>query len=287
MAATGRRSDLDPQALRALAEQLAVEAADLARRRRAEGVEVAATKSSGTDVVTAADREVEQLLRDRLAVLRPGDGFVGEEGSDLPADDADGVSWVVDPIDGTVNFLYGLPSVAVSVAARVGDEVVAGAVVDVFGGTRYTAARGHGSTRDGRPLRVRPVPPMGERLVLTGFGYEASLRTLQGRAVAAMLPRVRDLRRFGSAALDLCRVAEGSADAYVEEGVHVWDHAAGGLVAQEAGARVGLHTGVGGGDCILAAPATAYEEMLELVRECGFLDGGSPPRGQGTAPAGA
>ncbi len=269
----------DPRALRALAERLAVEAADLARRRREEGVEVAATKSSDTDVVTATDREVEQLLRDRLAALRPGDGFVGEEGSDLAPADPGGVSWVVDPIDGTVNFLYGLPSVAVSVAAQQGGTVLAGAVVNLFTGTRYTAALGDGATRDGRPLRVRPVPPMRERLVLTGFGYEPEQRVLQGRAVAALLPRVRDIRRQGSAALELCALAEGAADAYVEEGLNVWDHAAGGLVAREAGATVGHHPGVGGRDCVVAAPEASYEEMVALVRECGFLARGSGPRG--------
>ena len=269
----------DPQGLRALAEQLAAEAADLARRRRADGVEVAATKSTGTDVVTETDREVEQLLRDRLAELRPADGFLGEEGGSSAEASAGGVTWVVDPIDGTVNFLYGVPAVAVSVAAQVDGEVVAGAVVDVFSDTRWTAARGRGATRDGRPLQVRPVPPMGERLVLTGFGYDAGLRRLQGAATAALLPQVRDIRRIGSAALDLCRVAEGSADAYVEEGPHLWDHAAGSLVAEEAGARFGIHPGVGGGDCVLAAPSSSYDEMLTLVRECGFLSGGSHPRG--------
>jgi myo-inositol-1(or 4)-monophosphatase len=272
-------ADLDVRALRDLAEELAVEAAGLARRRREEGVEVAATKSSGTDVVTETDREVEQLLRDRLAAVRPDDGFVGEEGSDLAPAHEDGVSWVVDPIDGTVNFLYGLPSVAVSVAAQAGGTVVAGAVVNVFTGTRYTAARGHGARRDGRPLSVRPVPPVQERLVLTGFGYEAEHRVLQARAVSALLPRVRDIRRQGSAALELCHLAEGAADAYVEEGVNAWDYAAGGLVAEEAGARLGLHEGVGGRDCLVAAPATAYDEMVALVRECGFLAGGSHPRG--------
>jgi myo-inositol-1(or 4)-monophosphatase len=272
----------DPQELRALAERLAVEAAELARTRRAEGVEVAATKSSGTDVVTATDQEVEQLLRDRLAELRPGDGFVGEEGDDVPATDGHGVSWVVDPIDGTVNFLYGLPSVAVSVAAQVGGRdghVLAGAVVNVFSGTSFTAARGHGATRDGRPLRVRPVPPTGEWLVLTGFSYSTELRALQGAAVARLLPQVRDIRRQGSAALELCAVAEGAADAYLEEGVNLWDFAAGGLVVEEAGGRIGVHEGVGGRDCLVAAPASSYDEMVALARECGFLSGGSQPRG--------
>ncbi|GAA1912937.1 inositol monophosphatase family protein [Nocardioides marmoribigeumensis] len=269
----------DRQELRGLAERLALEAAELARRRREEGVSVAATKSSDTDVVTETDREVERLLRDRLAALRPGDGFVGEEGSSADPTEAGGVSWVVDPIDGTVNFLYGLPSVAVSIAAQEDGTVVAGAVVNVFTGTSYTAALGHGATRDGRPLRVRAVPPMPERLVLTGFSYEPERRVLQGRAVASLLGRVRDIRRQGSAALELCAVAEGAADAYLEEGLNLWDHAAGGLVAQEAGARVGHHPGAGGTDCVVAAPASSYDEMVALARECGFLAGGSSPRG--------
>jgi myo-inositol-1(or 4)-monophosphatase len=259
----------DAQDLRGLAERLAVEAAELARTRRGEGVAVADTKSSATDVVTEADREVEQLLRDRLAELRPGDGFLGEESGS--AEGETGVSWVVDPIDGTVNFLYGLPSVGVSVAAQVDGEVVAGAVVNVSTGTRYTAARGQGATRDGRPLEVRPVPPMQERLVLTGFSYEREQRVLQGRAIAELLPRVRDIRRQGSAALDLCALAEGAADAYLEEGVNLWDFAAGALVAEEAGARVGLHEGVGGRDCLVAAPSSSYDEMVALARECGLL----------------
>ncbi len=270
-------ADADPQVLRAVAEQVAVEAASVARLRRAEGVEVAATKSSPVDVVTEADREVERLIRGRLASQRPGDGFLGEEGGEVTG--TTGVTWVVDPIDGTVNFLYGLPSVAVSVAALRGEECLAGAVVEVFTGVRWTAGLGHGATRDGRPLQVRPVPPMGERLVLTGFGYDAVLRGLQGRAVAALLPRVRDIRRHGSAAIELCRVAEGSADAYLEEGLSLWDHAAGGLVAREAGATVGHLPGVGGGECVLAAPSSSYDEMVALARECGFLSGGSTPRG--------
>jgi myo-inositol-1(or 4)-monophosphatase len=267
----------DPRVLRDLAEQLALEAAGLARRRRAEGVAVADTKSSDTDVVTETDREVEQLLRDRLAELRPGDGFVGEEGSDLAPVGEERVSWVVDPIDGTVNFLYGLPSVAVSIAASVGGTVLAGAVVNVFTGTSWTAALGHGATRDGQPLRVRAVPPLHERLVLTGFSYEVERRVLQGRAVAALLAHVRDIRRNGSAALELCALAEGAADAYVEEALNLWDHAAGGLIATEAGATVGHHPGIGGADCVIAAPSASYDETVALARECGFLADGSHP----------
>lgn len=263
---------VDPAALRTLAEDVAVEAAQLARRRWEEGVEVAATKSSPVDVVTEADREVEAFLRRRLAEARPGDGFLGEEGGRAEAPPG-GVTWVVDPIDGTVNFLYGLPGVAVSVAASVDDRVVAGAVVSVAHGTRWTAALGAGATRDGRPLAVRPVPPMSQRLVLTGFNYDRRRRELQGQAVARLLPQVRDIRRHGSAAIELCLVGEGSADAYVEEGLNLWDHAAGALVATEAGAVVAHLPGVGGRPCTIAVPAAAYDEFLALVRECGFLSG--------------
>ena len=270
---------VDVAALRAVAEQVAVEAAGLARRRWTEGVEVAATKSSEVDVVTEADREVERLLRDRLAALRPGDGFLGEEGGEAEVTAAEGVTWVVDPIDGTVNFLYGLPHTAVSVAAMVEGRSVAAAVVDIPHGSRWTAALGGGSTRDGRPLQVRDAVPMGQRLVATGFNYEAERRALQGDAAARMLRHVRDLRRLGAAALDLCAVGEGTVDAFVEEGLHLWDHAAGALVATEAGARVGEHPGVGGMPCWVAAPASTYDEIVDLVRECGFLADGSPPRG--------
>lgn len=274
----------DRQALRDLAERLALEAAELGRRRRAEGVSVADTKSSDTDVVTETDREVEQLLRDRLAELRPGDGFVGEEGSDLAPADADGVSWVVDPIDGTVNFLYGIPQYAVSVAAQVGGRSVAGVVVDVTKGEVFTATRGGGAWLDGphgrRRLEVRAAPPMAERLVLTGFSYQQPVRALQARAMAVLLPEVRDIRRFGSAALDLCAVAAGRGDGYVEEGLHPWDGAAGGLVAEEAGARLVVLPGAGGMDCYVCSPAEGFDDFLGLVRRSGLLreQNGDPSR---------
>lgn len=260
---------MDVAELRGVAETVATEAAALVRERRAAGVEVAATKSSAVDIVTETDRESEAFLRARLGRVRPGDGFLGEEGGAAPS--SSGVVWVVDPIDGTVNFLYGLPQYAVSVAAMVEDRSVAGAVVNVATGELFSAARGRGATLDGRPLRVRPPAPLEERLVLTGFQYRAEVRALQGRAVAAMLPQVRDIRRNGAASLDLCSVAAGRADAYVEEGLQLWDHAAGGLVAGEAGARLSFYPGVGGSDATLCAPDEGFEEFLDLVTRCGFL----------------
>jgi myo-inositol-1(or 4)-monophosphatase len=181
------------------------------------------------------------------------------------------VTWVVDPIDGTVNFLYDIPHYAVSIAARVGDEVVAGVVVDVAKGECFTATRGGGAWCDGRRLTVRNLAVPGEQLVATGFNYEKDVRVLQARAAAAMMPDVRDIRRLGSAALDLCWLGAGRIDAYVEEGLNEWDLAAGGLVAEEAGARVEVHTGVGGKDCVVGAPVAAFDAFADLVRRSGFL----------------
>ena len=253
----------------ALARSVALDAADLVAERRRHGVSVAATKSSPIDVVTEADRAAEELIHRRLLDARPDDGFLGEEGGS--ASSASGVTWVVDPIDGTVNFLYGIPQYAVSVAARIGEEVVAGVVVDVAKGECFTATLGGGAWCDGRRLSVREPAPMAERLVMTGFHYTREVREAQARAVATMLPQVRDVRRLGSAALDLSALGAGRADAYVEEGLHAWDLAAGGLVAREAGARVEVLVGAGGTDCVVGAPEAGFDEFLSLVRSCGFL----------------
>ena len=255
-----------------LARAVALEAADLVRARRAEGVEVAATKSSPVDVVTEADRASERLIYARLMEARPDDGFLGEEGGS--AESASGVTWVVDPIDGTVNFLYGIPQYSVSIAAAVDGEVVAGVVVNVENGECFTATRGGGAFLGDRPLRVRDDAPLAQRLVVTGFGYEVDVRRVQAAAVARLLPQVRDIRRLGSAALDLCAIGAGRADAYVEEGLNPWDRAAGGLVATEAGARLEVHPGAGGKDCVVCAPLDGFDAFADLVRSCGFLDAG-------------
>jgi myo-inositol-1(or 4)-monophosphatase len=266
---------MDPDqltSLRAVAETVASEAAALVADRRRAGVEVADRKSSAVDVVTAVDRESESFLRTRLAALRPADGFYGEEGGRASSDS--GITWVVDPIDGTVNFLYGIPYYCVSVAAVDTDErSLVGAVANVTTGELYSAARGLGATRNGEQLGVRMVAPMEERLFATGFQYQQHVRRLQGTAVARLVAQVRDIRRMGSAALELCAVAAGTVDAYVEEGLHVWDRAAGGLVAEEAGGRVEVHPGAGGMECVVAAPADGFAEVLELVARCGFLAG--------------
>lgn len=263
------------EALLGVAREVARAAVEVVREHAARGVGVAATKSSDVDVVTEADRASEALIRSMLRERRPDDAVLGEEGEDRSG--TSGVRWVVDPIDGTVNFLYGIPQYAVSVAAEVDGDVVAGVVVNAATGVEYAAHVGADgratATRDGVPISVAGPTPLGRRLVATGFSYDSDLRALQAQALVRFLPRVRDLRRLGSCALDLCHVAEGLVDGYVEEGVHLWDHAAGGLVARAAGARTRLMTGVGGRDLLVAAPAHGFDELLEAVLDAGFTAG--------------
>lgn len=231
--------------LRDLARDIAVEAGELARRRRAEGVSIAASKSTLADIVTEADREVEDLIRARLASERPDDGFFGEE-SDATAG-ASGITWVVDPIDGTVNYASGMPSYAVSIAAvRGGDtlatwEALAGVVRLPALGETFSAVRGGGAQIESdagtQRLAVATEFPAGA-LIATGFGYDP--RTHEGDidTVQRVMPIARDVRRIGSAALDLSYVAAGRLDAYFERGLNPWDVAAGALLVQEAGGSV-------------------------------------------------
>ncbi len=253
-----------------LAREVALEAAELVRAESSKGVEVSETKSSPVDIVTEVDKAAESLIYDRLMAARPDDGFLGEEGGSSRS--TSGVTWVVDPIDGTVNFLYGIPQYSISIAASLDDRVVAGVVVNVETREVFAATHGGGATCNGRPLRVRAVVPLSQRLVITGFSYLVELRAMQAAAVASMLSEVRDIRRLGSAALDLCAVGAGRADAYVEEGLNPWDMAAGGLVATEAGARLEVCVGAGGRECVVCAPADGYAEFAALVTRCGFLE---------------
>jgi myo-inositol-1(or 4)-monophosphatase len=172
-----------------------------------------------------------------------------------------------------VNFLYGIPQYAVSIAAELDGEVVAGVVLNVATGAEYTATLGGQALRSGAPIRVRAVVPLAERLIGTGFSYEAYQRQIQAAALLHLLPRIRDIRRFGSCALDLCAVAEGSLDGYLEEGVNLWDHAAGGLVAQAAGARVETDRGVGGRPIVIASPQGGFDELRRAIAEAGYLAG--------------
>jgi myo-inositol-1(or 4)-monophosphatase len=233
-----------PEDLLALARQLAQAAASVLRARPDDlGV---STKSSPTDVVTVMDRAAERVILDGLAAARPTDAVVTEESAARAGTTA--VRWLVDPLDGTVNYLYGLPYFAVSIAAQVDGELTAGIVLDVDRGVEYTATRGGGAHRDGVPIACSPLTDLSQALVATGFSYEASRRVVQARSMTMILPAVRDIRRFGSAALDLCAVACGRVDAYFEAGMHEWDWAAGALIAREAGARVDGLSGRGPGN---------------------------------------
>ena len=265
----------DPAALsvelREIALAAARQAARLVRERAAAGVTVTDTKSSDVDVVTQADRDSETLIRRLIREQRPDDGFFGEEGAEEVG--TSGVRWVIDPIDGTVNFVYGLPEYSVSVAAEVDGRIDAGVVVNVATGVEHTAWRtddGVESRRDGQRIGVRPPAPLAQRLVITGFSYDAELRELQARALVRLIPHVRDIRRHGSCALELCHLADGQADAYVEEGVNLWDYAAGLLVAEGAGARVEKLPGAGGRELVVCAPEHGFEEFRDAVVAAGY-----------------
>jgi myo-inositol-1(or 4)-monophosphatase len=265
----------DPDALLELAVQTARSAARMIQSGAARGVSVAATKSSDVDVVTESDRSAERLIRKALLGARPDDAVLGEEAqgeqSDHPG--TSGVRWIVDPIDGTTNFLYGIAQYAVSIAAELHGEVVAGVVLNAASGTEYTATRGGRALRDGHPIAVRATVPLAERLIATGFSYDARQRELQAATLLRLLPRIRDIRRFGACSLDLCAVAQGSLDGYAEEGVNLWDHAAGGLVARAAGARVETARGVGGRELVMAAPEPGFDEFRSALTEAGYLAG--------------
>lgn len=269
------------EALRALARSLACEAGALVRDGRPERVEVAATKSSAVDPVTAMDRASEELLRARLAAERPDDAILGEEGDDVPG--TSGLTWVLDPIDGTVNYLYGVASYAVSVAVVAGPPdperwtALAGCVHSVVDGRTWTAARGGGAERDGRAVHAGRPASLAQSLVGTGFGYDAVRRAHQARVLAGVLPQVRDIRRLGAAAIDLCLLAEGALDLYYERGLNPWDVAAGGLVAQEAGAWLGGLRGRGASRAMTVAGARPVVDELVRLLEDADADGAEDP----------
>lgn len=253
--------------LLAIAVRVARGAAETARRMRAEAITEVETKSTATDVVTAADRAVERQVVTALRELRPKDTVLGEEyGPAGGSDGGSGVRWVLDPIDGTVNYLYGLPQYAVSLAAEVDGVTVAGVVRAPVTGEEWTATRGGGAYRSGHRLRGGATTQLSQALVGTGFGYDAARRRHQAAVLARLLPEVRDIRRLGSAAMDLCLAAEGVLDAYYEKGLNPWDRAAGGLVAEEAGLVVaGLEGASAGIDLLIAAPPVLFPALHDLL----------------------
>lgn len=259
-----------------VAERVALAAAQrvlAAHQRMRDGATVAVdTKSSDTDPVTAVDKDTERLIRSLLAELRPDDPVLGEEHGG-PGPVAGAVTWVVDPIDGTVNFVYGYPSFGVSVGAQVDGVSVAAAVVEPVGGRCWTATRGGGAYLDGKRLQVRRPERLELSLLATGFSYDRERRRRQAEMVGTMLGRVRDIRRGGSAALDLCGVASGWFDAFFEHGLARWDWAAGALIAEEAGATVilpGADPELADGT--LAAAPTIADDLRKALIEAGAAD---------------
>ena len=264
-------TSIDVDALLGLAVDTAREAARLVADGRASAGDAVDVKSSPVDVVTAVDTASERLITTRLLEARPDDGLLGEEGASREG--TSGVRWVVDPIDGTVNFLYGLPAYAVSIAAEVDGEACAGAVLNVATDELFTATAGGGAHlhlpgRPPVPLSAGAPVSLEQTLVATGFSYRAEQRRAQGAAVAQLLPRVRDIRRYGSAALDLCSLAAGRVDAYYELELNRWDYAAGALIAAEAGVVL---TGLGGRPfaqpMAVASAASIAEPFLALLEE--------------------
>ncbi len=270
---TSSASATDDDLLR-LAIEVAREAGAFVVDARRSGVEVADRKSSPVDVVTQVDRDSEALIRARLAEARPLDGFFGEEGGRGASES--GLTWVVDPIDGTVNFLYGIPHYAISIAVVEGEpdpqswEAVAGVVLNPVTGELFTARRGGGARMNDRPIAIADAVPLSETLIGTGFAYSAQTRAEQGAAIAQLLPLVRDLRRMGTASLDLCAVAAGRANAYFERTLSPWDHAAGALIAREAGAVVkGLGDRRPDREFVLAAHPETVGELEQLLVDVG------------------
>jgi len=260
--------------LLAIALAIALEAGDLASARRAEGVEVAASKSSVEDIVTAADRETEALIRARLREQRPDDGFFGEESGAEAG--TSGLTWVVDPIDGTVNFLYGFPNYAISIAVVAGEPdpaawtALAGVVLNPANGEVYTATAGGGAYLGEQRLSVATPVDLSQALIGTGFSYRAAVRREQAAVIAGLIGEVRDIRRMGSAALDLCAVASGRLNAYFERELNPWDQAAGALIATEAGARVsGLRGAPPTSAFVLAGEPTVAAELEKILLRLG------------------
>ncbi len=266
-------TDAQHSDLLALAQEAARRAGELLRDGRPADLAVAATKSSPIDVVTEMDIAAEKLITGLISEYRPDDGFLGEEGAST--DGTSGVRWVIDPLDGTVNYLYGLPTWAVSIAAEQDGETLVGVVAAPMRGETFHAVRGRGAWARGawageRRLRCRPAAPLDQALVSTGFNYVTEVRTHQADVAQRLIPLLRDIRRGGSAAIDLCDLAAGRLDGYYERGLHPWDLAAGDLIAREAGAVTGGRPGERpSGDLTVAATPEVFEPLQRLLEDFG------------------
>jgi myo-inositol-1(or 4)-monophosphatase len=270
----------DPQSTASTLRELAVELATVGGTVAAEGWRrdiangasrrsmTTATKSSLTDIVTSHDRAAEAAIVEALVARRPDDAIVGEEGTQRAG--ISGLSWFLDPIDGTTNFLYGLPLWSTSVGVADGEGTVAGAVFVPGTGELFAAARGAGATRNREPIRASAEADVSLALVATGFGYLAERRAAQARRLAALIDQIRDIRRGGSAALDLCYAAAGIVDAYYEDGLNSWDVTAGELIAREAGCRTGDFAGGPPTPAqLLVAPPALFEHLSALLVAAG------------------
>jgi myo-inositol-1(or 4)-monophosphatase len=255
---------MSPAGLREIAEAVAREAGHQLREAFVgEHVNVTA-KSSPTDLVSEADHAAERLIRERLEAARPGDGFLGEEGGN--ASGSTGLRWVVDPLDGTINFLFRIPQWAVSIACEDEHGTLVGVIYDAMRDELWTAERDGPALLDGRPIQASTRDDLATAMVATGFGYDAEVRRLQATVVAELLPQVRDIRRLGSAALDLAWTAAGRFDAYYERGLNAWDLAAGVLLCRRAGLAVRtLAPTPPAADGVLVAPDVLINALEAIV----------------------
>jgi myo-inositol-1(or 4)-monophosphatase len=255
---------MSPGGLREIAEAIAREAGHQLREAFAGPTVNVTAKSTPTDLVSEADHAAERLIRDRLSAARPGDGFLGEEGGD--AEGTTGLRWVVDPLDGTINFLFRIPQWAVSIACEDATGTIAGVIYDPMRDELWSAERDGPALLDGRPIRGSQRTELATAMVATGFGYDAEVRRLQAEVAAALLPQVRDIRRFGAAALDLAWVACGRIDAFYERGLNSWDRAAGDLLCRRAGLTVReLEPSPPAGAGVLVAPPGLIDALEALV----------------------
>lgn len=262
-----------PQHLRALlelAEQIARRAAAVHQAALAKPLRLE-TKSTPSDLVSEVDREAERVIVEALAGARPDDGVFGEEGSQREG--TSGVRWLIDPLDGTTNYVYGYPAFSVSIAVEVDGRAEIGVVNDSAGRHTYVALAGHGAFCDGVPLAVRAQADLGLALLATGLSYDASRRAWQGAALARVVPAVRDIRRSGSAALDLCHVAAGNVDGFFESDLALWDYAAGRVVAREAGAVVKTLSSPDGGTGVVAVHPALLPQLVALLESAGGVVG--------------
>lgn len=249
-----------------VAQELARTAGDMALRGRKSGDVTATTKSSPTDMVTQYDKASEELITAGLITRRPDDGLIGEEGASRPSNT--GITWHIDPIDGTSNFYFDIPMWAVSIGAVDEHGPLVGVVYAPALGEMYTACRGEGAFLNGQPIQVRSNSQLSDALVCTGFSYRVHERAQHAQRVAQMVSHIRDIRRFGAAAIDLCFVATGRYDAYFEEHLHSWDLIAGQVIATEAGAIVTDYAGNSVTPAqVLCAQPGIQQQLIQLIAQ--------------------